>query len=241
MKARVLSGVFVAAAYVGTAALSHHLGAAPVRPVFDGLAPPPPYHFVSPPPEFADANQEPEGLSAVVGVENGRTKYASLPTPDGQAQLVFPDDAFDLRPRQRLVAELAPLDPAKIGPPPEGLDYAGNAYRIRVFDDGDRSPAVVRPAVVRKEATSIIRYPAHATTLLRRTGAGWEPLRVSTLQPTLQLVVMTKELGTFVAAAPVVNRWGLWWAVGVVSGVAAILGVVLGLRERQRVRRQTKR
>lgn len=229
-KGRLLIGVVLAMAYVGAAALSARLGV-PVRPVFDGLAPPEPYRFVSPPPEFETANQPPEPLREPIPAERGKTTFASFATTDAQVQVSIPDDAFELAEGRRLAAEIVPLDPATTGEPPAGLAFTGNAYRIRVFDERDRKDAVVREPV-----TIIMRYPAHATEMLYLRDSGWTRIASDKLEPTLQLVVATKELGTFATGAPPTGSSGLWWAVGIASGIAAGLGLVLGIRERLRIR-----
>ena len=59
-------GVGVATLYLAVAAAGFRSGAVPVRILFDGVAPPPPYRWARPPEELAGGNQAPEvGMGTV--------------------------------------------------------------------------------------------------------------------------------------------------------------------------------
>lgn len=231
MSRRIVVGAAVIAAYV-LAALASPL---PVRPIFDGLAPPQPYQWVDPPPEFARDNTTPKAITETIELDRKKGSVeASVSTSEGQATLISPHLAFAPEAGQRTVrVTITPLDPTRLGPPPPGLRFDGNAYRMRAVYRPDTSPA--KPRI---DVTVLLRYPVHATLVAQRTGNAWRTLESKVLAPSLQVYASTPSLGTFVAVGPVSRDWIRWALVGGVSGIAAVLGLALGIRERRRLARE---
>jgi hypothetical protein len=188
---------------------------------------------VDPPPEFAEANVPPEPVEVSIEISDQGSRAASFGTPDAQALVTLPAGAVP--PTDGAVAALVsvePLDPDAVGPPPSDLRFDGNAYRIEISyrPSGD-------PAELREPLTLVVRYPAHATVLLRRDGSRWTPLVTNQVRSTLQLWAGTRRPGVFVAAAPrdapIPSPGGgfpwLWAALGA-SAAAAVLALALTRR-----------
>jgi hypothetical protein len=204
----------------------------PFRPLFDGLAPPRPYRWVDPPAEFAEENQPP--LSGTIELVLGRegSKAASLITRDGQAQVTFGDRAFEATGEERAVrVQIRPVDPDQFGPPPAGLPFNGNAYEV----EAEYLPSG-RPAPVAREISMALRYPTHATVILRWSGDGWVRLETGQISANLTVFAATTELGVYVPAGrPQPATRGFPWAtLGYLSVGAAALAVALGVRTRRR-------
>jgi hypothetical protein len=229
---RLAWGLAAAATYVLLSLTQLGPPGLPFRPLFDGLAPPRPYRWVVPPPEFAGQNQPP--LSGTIDLVLGRmgSKADSLITGDGQAQVTFGDRAFRPMGEERAVrAQITPVDPAQFGPPPAGLPFNGNAYEV----EAEYLPSG-RPAPVAREISMAMRYPTHATVILRWNGDGWDRLETGLISANLTVFAATTELGVYVPAGrPQPATRGFPWAtLGYLSVVAAALGVALGVRARRR-------
>ncbi len=186
-------GVAAALLYVITAVSVSRV--MPIRILYEGEAPPVPYRWVAPPPPLAASNMPPQSgaASVPVGVQPGQTI-----TGDGQAVVVFPEGAIP--PRQgesQADVKITPLDPSTVAPPPRGMRFDGNAYRVEAVYSVSRTPVVLS-----KSATVVLRYPVHSTDLLRYAGE-WATLRGQVVQATLQVFATTDRLGVFVAVAPV--------------------------------------
>jgi hypothetical protein len=233
MSARARWGVAAASLYVLTGVVLVRAGS-PVLPLFDGLAPPAPYRWVEPPPELAEGNEEPLDANQEIPLGEGLGALSAV-TGDGQAQITVIEDAVDAPPdAEAAVLTIEPLDPASLGPPPEGFRFDSNAYRYEaVTVPGDE------PLVLTGEATIILTYATRAGRLLRWTGSGWERLDTTVLGGTLQVLANTSELGTFVAAGREQQHggvaWPLWAGIGG-GALAAIGGLELWLRRRRRQR-----
>lgn len=171
--------------------------AVPVRILYEGDAPPPPYHWVRPPANLAAGNQPaPLGNGRIVLAPAG-SRPASIATDDAQAVAVFPEGAIESRAGEsRIDVRIIPLDPGAIGAPPAGFRYDGNAYRV----EAAYVPSG-RPVALRQAASVILRYPIHSDEIFRRDAQVWTPLRAEVVQATLQIFGTTAQLGVFVAAA----------------------------------------
>jgi hypothetical protein len=230
MRRRYLVGLVIAVGYVIVAAAGQRIGAPPVRTLFDGIAPPTPYNWVSPPPELASGNKKPKPFTRTLGLGHGTggSQAASIATSDGQATLIVQDGTFARAGAKKVRIHIAPLDPAKIGKPPSGSTYAGNAYlfEARYLPGNTEAPP-------RKKVTILLRYPSTGNALARRDGSTWRKLRSNTLPATLQLFADSTKLGTFVALHPGRNAKLLWLVAGIASAIAAALGLFLGFRDRR--------
>jgi hypothetical protein len=200
-----------------SAALWAEREAVPLRILYDGFAPPPPYRWVRPPARLAAENQPPEAGAGSISLRAG-SEYASVGTGDGQAFVIFPPGAITPSGNESAAGiTLVPLDPTTIGPPPEGTRVDGNAYRIAA-----RYAVSQQPVVLRRPVTVVLRYPTAGAGVLRSTDSRWIPLRSINVHMALQTVAETDRLGIFAAAAPV--------GAGPLAFLAGVPGVRLAAR-----------
>jgi hypothetical protein len=205
------------------AALWADRGAIPLRILYDGFVPPPPYRWVRPPARLAAENQPPEAGAGSITLRAG-SEYASVGTGDGQAFVIFPPDAIAPSGNESAAGiAVVPLDPGTIGPAPEGTRVDGNAYRI-----AGRYASSQQPIVLRKPVTVVLRYPTTGTGVLRSTDSRWIPLRSINVHMALQTVAETDRLGIFAASAPV-GVGPLAFLAGLPRVLIAVLSAALGL------------
>ena len=192
-------GLAIGAAYVGVVALSW---SPTVRLLYDGLVPLPPYRWVTPPPERAKDNQPPQPGADTLALGPRGSPAAEVATGDDQALATFPAAALAPRPGESSVkVRLSPLDPLTLGTVPAGRRFDGNAYRIEATYAASAAPAVLTAPV-----TVVLRYPAHATLLLRAQDAGWQSLHTTRFDGSQQVLGPSNDLGVFVAASPSISR-----------------------------------
>src|SRR5262249_17569239 len=143
----------------------------PLRLLYEGEAPPLPYRWVRPPANLPEPNQPPSSGSGDIALTPTGSQSASILTDDGQAPLILRFAAIaPRRGASAVTVKLAPLDPRSIAPPPDKLVFDGNAYRMEAtYNTGG-------PVTLVKPATPVLRYPKHATVLLRFSGSGWVAL-----------------------------------------------------------------
>lgn len=203
----------------------------PLRILYEGSAPPLPYRWVRPPATLPEPNQTAEPGAGSVAIDAGRSSSTSVVTGDGQAGVIFRAGA--IAPRAGATAALVKitaLDPATIAPPGNGLQFDGNGYRVEaVYDTGG-------PVALRTPVTVVLRYPRHATALLRSAGRGWTPLKAHLVPGALQVFAASDGLGVFVVGAPGAAStvpWGVYVAVG-----AAVVGALVALVASARARRR---
>lgn len=231
-------GLAAAAAYAVLALIAFGPGGLPVRPLYDGLAPPQVYRWVTPPEELAHQNVPPEPGAGEVALEADGSVPGQLSTDDGQARLVLPQGVFPSEEGATAVSlRLTPLDPATLAPPPEGVEFAGNAYRA----DATYVPSGA-PAVPQRNANIVLRYPTVASSLLRFTGSGWTEVPDPRDVPAgLQLFANIQEMGVYVAAGKPAqeDRSTLVFILSAAAGVLA-LGLGLWVRRRSAGPKRTK-
>src|SRR3989442_3814408 len=90
---RLAWGVGAAILYIATALWTAH-GLFPLRVLYDGFAPPPPYRWVHPPARLAAENRPPEAGAGPIALSAAGSEYASVATGDGQAIVIFPPGAI---------------------------------------------------------------------------------------------------------------------------------------------------
>lgn len=218
MMRRLAWGAAAAVLYLGTA-LALGASGVPVLPIFDGVQPPAPYRWVDPPPELAEQNQPALGGSFTLPFESLTAGFGVV-TEDGQAQVSgSPDAVPEPRGQEALHLEIVPRDPDRVAAPPEGLRFDGNAYEVRA----EYRPSG-RPASPAAPVSVVVRYPLHATILLRWTGSRWERLQSTPVPATLQVFAETPELGVFVAAAEG-EADGFPWSLVAAGAAGAALGL----------------
>src|SRR5687768_3192779 len=168
-----LAGAALAAIYVAVVAATMVATDRPVRPLFDGLVPPPPYRWVNPPPG-AGFNTKPERDVVSVPLTPAGSELAGPSAVNGQVVLNLPEGAVP--PRSGASAAritVTPLDPNRLGALPEGLTPAGNAYEIRVR----YGPSGGTLAVLAVPGNIILATPEPASVLLFSSdGRAWETI-----------------------------------------------------------------
>lgn len=216
MRRALLVGLLYLAAVQLTSATGY-----PVRPLYDGTAPPPPYNWVDPPPDLEEQNLEPlGGVSSITMTPEG-SRARTIQTPDGQALVTVPTGAFDEE------AEISITPSAPRVEPPAGLRIDGNAYTFTAKNTAGRE---VNPS---KQVTIILRYPVHATTLLRLDGGNWDDLKARQIDVNAQVFTRVNELGTFAAAAPPEGGLPWWVPAAGLSVIAAAVAIILDRRRKK--------
>ncbi len=209
----------------------------PLRLLYEGEAPPLPYRWVRPPANLPQPNQPPSSGTGEIPLTPTGSQSASILTDDGQAALILRFGAIAPRAGvSEVKVTITPLDPRSIAPPPAKLVFDGNAYRMEAAGNTGR------PATLAKPVTPVLRYPKHATVLLRSSGSGWVALETHVVSGSLQLFGPSEALGVFVAAAsPSVPPAP--WAPYAVGAAAAGLVIVLAalILDRRRRGRRTRR
>lgn len=216
----VVAGLYLFAGTIGSSTL-------PLRILYDGLAPLPPYRFVRPPANYIGLNEVPATGSGAIELHGTSSQAVSLATDDAQAVLIVPRDAVAPRPGE-VVAEVifTPLDPEQIAPPPLDRRFDGNAYRVTAVYRTSKTPVVFLKLV-----TVVLRYPVDVTELLQYSGSEWIVVRkdAGVVEASQQVYASTDHLGVFVAAGPLSRSraisalaYGLA-AVGLIVVIAGIL------------------
>jgi hypothetical protein len=126
----VAIGLALAAVYVltvvGTLPFGHN-----VRPLFEGIGPPPAYRWVNPPPQFKSGNVPPQPSEVPVPLGPQGSEQSGAQSEDNQLVLnLAPKAAPPHPPDTTMTVRIEPLDPAALGPPPPDLRANGNAYRV---------------------------------------------------------------------------------------------------------------
>lgn len=231
-------GAAAALVYVVTGLLSAS-GGMPVLPLFDGLAPPVPYRWVNPPPELEAGNQRPLPGQATLDVGANPGVFGAT-TDDGQAHVTLPVEFVKLPEEVDAIrVALTPLDPESLVPPPGGMRFDGNAYRVTAtyVPSGD-------PVLLTGDATVLLRYSTHATAMVRLISDRWTRMETTVVGGTLQLFANTPELGVFAPIGPEVEGqgpgWPLWVGLGA-GGLALVVAAGVLLRRRRAAARRAKR
>ena len=252
--AGLIVGAGVAAAYVAVALGSFQAGLLPVRPLYDGGAPPPPYRWVIPPPDLAATNQQPAPGEGVIALTPQGSAAATIATNDGQTIVAFQPGSIAARAGETQVrVSVTPLDPASIGSPPSGYDYDGNAYRVtaKYATSGadaeiavDSCPADVLPKVC---PSVVLRFPLFGTEMFRSDGTTWTRVESHISPASLQLFGDTPTLGDFVVAGPNLppekkgSKIALYLAIGLGAGALSVSIATWRSRSARRWLRRTLR
>ena len=188
-------GIAAAALYIAAAVVL--TPGVPVRLLYDGEMPPPPYRWMRPPGDISGPHQPPQPGTGTVALTATGSRYSVVGTDDAQAWVVFSKDAVVREPGESEVrVRIIPLDPSTVPAPPPGMLLDGNAYRIQAVYAKSGQPVKLREVV-----TVMLRYPRHAQEILHVSGSRWVVLATNKVDVTLQLFASTQELGLFVAAS----------------------------------------
>jgi hypothetical protein len=228
-------GVATAACYL--VAVLAVMRPVPVRILYEGMAPLPPYRWVTPPPELASGNETPKPWNASIEFHASGSVPMSFATGDGQVIAVFRQGAVTPRPGETSVrVTLTPLDPSTVARAPEGLRFDGNAYRVEAVYPGSGEAAALTLPV-----TIVLRYARHATALLRFDGSTWTGLSATAVPESMQIFATSERLGAFVAAGPPQTRAvSPWWAYAA-SALLLFLAMLVLLRSRRDTRSPRQR
>jgi len=160
------TGVAVAGLYLSVALWAGRSGPLARRPLLDGFAPPPPYHWVSPPPSLASANQPPSSVSMAVDLDPQTGSQATvITTDDTQAGIALDEGSIPAATGQSSATiTITPLATGGLPSAPTRWELAGNVYRIQATYGQSKDP-IVRLA---KAAQVVLAYPAEPGTVLRR-------------------------------------------------------------------------
>ena len=143
--------------------------------------------------------------------------------------MTFPSGVVAIRPGQSSVkVMIIPLDPAQVTSASVGLRFDGNAYGVEAYYAPSASEVMLAGPV-----TVVLRYPRHATIMLRSSDSGWTALSTTRYLGSLQVLANSDQLGVFVAAAPygaLIITWVPYLAAMI--GLAAAVTVFLLIRRR---------
>ena len=243
----MVAGLAVAALYVLVALATPHLTGRPLRPLFDGFAPPAPYAWVNPPPEFAKDNRKPADASQDVALGPEGSTAANATTADGQAIAGLdigsaPAHAPDTTVQVTVVA----VDPATLGRLPAGLRPEGNAYRVAFSyrPSGQALGALAKPGTIALTAAA----PPSAL-LFSADGKAWQDTGARPFGDGNGLFAPLHAPGYYLSASRNPGRAGtatgggvgLVVVLAVVAGTGLVLGLLVGARRRARRRRGRRR
>jgi hypothetical protein len=193
---RLLWGGLAATLYVAAATVSGWLP--PVRLLYDGLTPLPPYQWVRPPQNQAQDNKPPRGQTGKLELGPQGSQAAEVSTDDLQAIITFPAGSVGPEPGESSVTvTITPLDANAVAAAPSGRSFDGNAYRFEAV-----YTASGKPAALTQPVTVVLRYAIHARTVLRFEGETWAALKSTAFAGSQQLVANSNRLGIFTSAAP---------------------------------------
>jgi len=133
-------GALLVALYVlavtGTLPFGHNM-----RPLFEGIGPPPAYRWVKPPPSFASGNVPPAPNDTDVTLTPTGSQQSGAQSEDNQLVLNLAPNAVPSHPPDTSVRiHVEPLDPGTVGAVPAEFRPNGNAYRVTMTYQPSRTP-----------------------------------------------------------------------------------------------------
>ena len=134
-------GLMLVAAYVlavtGTLPFGHN-----IRPLFEGIGPPPAYRWVKPPAALASNNVPPAPNDTDITMTPTGSQQSGAQSEDNQVVLNLAPNAVPPHPPDtQLRVHIEPLDPATLGPLPPDVRPNGNAYRVTMAYQPSGAPA----------------------------------------------------------------------------------------------------
>lgn len=167
-------GAGLGALYVVVAIVTIQSSGSHVRPLFEGIGPNVPYHWVNPPKAFAAGNVRPHAIDAQVSLGPDGSTASGAATPDAQLTINLPAGAIPPHPPDdHATLRLTPLDPGTLGAAPSGLRANGNVYKVDMTyqPSGQAISALTRPGNV----ILIVPEPAQGV-LFSPEGQSWQKL-----------------------------------------------------------------
>ncbi|MHB8513144.1 MAG: hypothetical protein ACYDCC_13315 [Actinomycetota bacterium] len=246
---RICIALSFAALYVIVAAATSG-SLLPVRPVYEGIGPPPPYSWVNPPSSRKSNNVPPTQGDGVIAMGPKGSEPGTVSTDDGQAVMTFFRGSFEAKKGQTKVhVHITPVDPATLGPPPQGLFYDGNAYKFTATYEPSGQPAIIpaRDCPIAQNPkicpTLVLRYAFSATSLYWLSSGSWTSVSGATpVGTSLQIFADVHFVGTFVAidskstvnAKPAGGGSSIGSILAIVFAAVAVLIGLVGSRIRAR-------
>jgi hypothetical protein len=191
-----------------------------------------PYRWVDPPAFVrGELNRPPLPGTGEVTLGPRGSGGASVTTGDGQATLVIPDGAFEpAGDPTTLKIDLVPLDPGALAPPPRGLGFEGNAYRISVSGGADQGIPELR-----QPATIILTYARGGGTILALEASSWAAVETHESAGSRQVFADITSTGTFVPSISLPAAEALeqkvrrapWWEIALAGGVVLLVGFAI--------------
>jgi len=239
-------GVGLAALYISVLAATMVATGRPVRPLFDGLTPPPPYQWVTPPPGHG-FNVKPHRSEASLPLTAAGSGLAGATGVNGQVVLNLPDRAIPPHAADSAVqVRFTPLDPDRLAPLPTGLVPDGNAYEIRMW----YRPSGLPITDLTVAGNVILSTPEPASVLVfSADGHSWRTIETQRVGGPDAVGGPFGRAGHYVAAIPGRRpvppaRPASWLVTGrriLIAVLALALAVNLLARARQRRRTQPTR
>lgn len=193
-------GAVVFAVYALVAVATVRTSGRHVRPLFEGVGPPPAYQWVKPPADFAAGNVKPHRTESTIPLGPGGSPLTGVGSADGQLSLNLPEGAVGPHEADSaVVVTITPLAPAPLGPVPPELRADGNAYRVELVFQPSHAPV----ESLAKDGNVVVVVPEPAEVLLSSPdGRAWQ--RVPTQQVGgLETVGSTfSRPGYYLAGAP---------------------------------------
>src|SRR3954451_14052559 len=113
-----------------------------VRPLFEGIGPPPAYRWVKPPASSASGNVPPAPNDTDIPLTPTGSQQSGAQSEDNQLVLNLAPNAIPAHPPDTSVRiHVEPLDPATLGPVPPDVRPNGNAYRVTFTYQPSGAPA----------------------------------------------------------------------------------------------------
>jgi hypothetical protein len=124
-------------AITGTLPFGHN-----VRPLFEGVGPPPAYRWVKPPAAFASNNVPPAPNDTDITMTPTGSQQSGAQSEDNQLVLnLAPNAVAPHPPDTSLRVHVEPVDPATLGPVPPDVRPNGNAYKVTMTYQPSGTPA----------------------------------------------------------------------------------------------------
>lgn len=193
------AGALAALGYVAVALLTRAAVPGRARPLYDGFAPPAPYHWVNPPAALRAGNVAPTQGSGTVARSDGADASLAFETSDSQASLTVSLAALRLAASETSAeGTLAPVDPTTLGALPQGLGPSGNAYRVTVTakPSGRAITTFAEPASLSLQLAN----SAGTEMLASSDGKAWHTVASTLGRP--YVIANVTEPGYYVLAGP---------------------------------------
>ena len=241
---RLVWGVLAAGLYLLVATATARLQPGWVRPLLDGIAPPPgSYRWSS---LTGPEHPPPEGSTVVVNLSPTGSDGVRLTTPDSQASLgLFRNVATAQGGELFLEIRLDPTDPLQLGPPPPGLYPWSNAYQVRLTAQPGGRP--IDTLAVRGQLGLVAAVQRDGTRMLYSPdGGAWEPVESEAFGSGADQEADITRAGTYLLVGPEQllvesSSPSPWWRLGAGVVLAVVVGLVIWLFLRWRsLRRQLR-